>query len=133
MNTSLRTPTKSAPASIPQVQEYGSELARVLRAFCKTEQENDMEDAQVQIGKMEKQLQKWGAKLDELAAKAEAAGAEARADERRLIADLRAKQERVQAKLHELKAAGDDKWDAFKAGVESAYDELEGAFKKLKH
>lgn len=48
-----------------------------------------------------------------------------------MVADLRAKQALAQEKLDELEAAGGDKWDTFKAGVESAYNELETTFKKL--
>ena len=44
---------------------------------------------------------------------------------------LKAKQKRAQANFDEFKAAGGDKWDTFKAGVESAYNDLEGAFKKM--
>jgi hypothetical protein len=80
---------------------------------------------------MEKQLKQWGAKLDDLTAKVTTAGAKAKAEERQMVTDLRAKQELAQAKLDELKAAGSDKWDTFKSGVESAYNELEGAFKKM--
>ena len=40
-----------------------------------------MENKQVQIGKMEKQLKQWGAKLDAMTEKVTAAGAKARADE----------------------------------------------------
>jgi hypothetical protein len=90
-----------------------------------------MENKQVQLGKMEEQLKQWGAKLDSMTEKVTAAGAKAKADERKVVADLRAKQELAQAKLDELKAAGGDKWDTFKAGVESAYNELEATFKKL--
>jgi hypothetical protein len=80
---------------------------------------------------MERQLKHWGARLDDLAAKVATAGANAEADRRDLVAELRAKQELAQAKLDELKAAGGDKWETLKAGVEGAYKELEGAFKKL--
>lgn len=90
-----------------------------------------METRQVQIGKMEKQLKQWGARLDDLAAQVTTAGAKAKADERQVVADLRAKRELAQAKLDELKAAGGDKWETFKDGVESAYNDLEGAFKEL--
>lgn len=83
------------------------------------------------IGKMEKQLQKWGVQLDDLAARATTAGAQAKADERQLIVDLRAKQELTRARLEELKAASGDKWETFKDGVESAYGELDKAFKKI--
>ena len=90
-----------------------------------------MENRPVEIDKMEKQLKQWGAKLDDLAEKVTSAGAKAKADQRQVIADLKAKQKRAQAKLDEFKAAGGDKWDTFKAGVESAYNDLEGAFKKM--
>ncbi|MDP3273570.1 MAG: coiled coil domain-containing protein [Deltaproteobacteria bacterium] len=90
-----------------------------------------METKEVQIGTMEKQLAHWGEKLDELAAKVTAAGTLAKAEEQVLVAELRVKQLHAQAKLTELKSAGADKWDGFKAGVESAYKELEGAFKSL--
>lgn len=90
-----------------------------------------MQTGQVQIGKMERQLKQWGARLDDLAAKVTTAGANAEADRRELVAELRAKHELAQAKLDELKAAGGEKWETFKAGVESVYKELESAFKKL--
>lgn len=90
-----------------------------------------MKTTEANVGQMETQLKQWGAKLDDLAAKATNAGAKAKTNERRLVAELKAKQELAQAKLEELKAAGADKWETFRAGVESVYNELEGAFKKL--
>lgn len=87
---------------------------------------------QAEVGKMEKQLQRWGANLDDLAAQAKAAGEGAMAEERRVLDDLREKQRVAQKRLDELKADGGDKWDTLKGGVESAYGELETAFKKMK-
>jgi len=84
------------------------------------------------IGKLEAQLSHWGAKLDELVAKAEESGAEAKADYRKHIDDLKAKHRAAHAKLEEFKAAGNGKWEHFKIGVESAWSELENAFKALK-
>ena len=90
-----------------------------------------MEARQVHVGKMEARLRQWGAKLDELAAKCDESGTEARFDYRKRIDDLKAKHQAAQAKLDELKTAGSDKWETLKAGVESAWGELEVAFKKL--
>lgn len=90
-----------------------------------------MEKAQAHAGKMETQLRQWGAKLDELAAKISEADTEAKIDCHRRIAELKAKCQVAQSKLDEFTAAGGDKWDIFKTGVENAYDELEVAFKKL--
>jgi len=36
----------------------------------------------------------------------------------------------AQAKLDEVKTAGSEKWETLKAGVESAWNDLEIAFKK---
>jgi thiamine monophosphate kinase len=50
-----------------------------------------------------------------------------------LIDDLKTKYQAAQTKLAELKAAGGEKWEVLKTGVESAWSELEAAFKKLKN
>lgn len=92
-----------------------------------------MEFNQAHVGKLEAQLQRWGSQLDGLVAKAQEAGTEAKDDYRKAVADLRTKHQAAQAKLDELRTVGADKWDGFKGGVESAWSELEAAFKKLTH
>jgi hypothetical protein len=89
--------------------------------------------AEANVGKMEAQLSHWGAKLDELVAKAEEAGGEVKVDYRKRIDELKAKHQAAHSKLEEFKAAGNGKWEHFKTGVESAWVELENAFKELKH
>ena len=91
-----------------------------------------MEGPEGHVGKMEAQLRQWGAKLDELVAKAEKAGAAVKIDQRKRIDDLKAKYRVAQSKLCELKAAGSEKWATLKTGVESAWKDLEAAFKKMK-
>jgi hypothetical protein len=83
------------------------------------------------VGKMETQLQQWGAKLDELVAQAEAAGTEAKLDYRERINALKAKHRLARSQLDELKAARNEKWETLKTGLEGAWNELEVAFKKL--
>jgi DNA repair exonuclease SbcCD ATPase subunit len=92
-----------------------------------------MEDTEGHVGKREAQLKRWGAKLDQLVAKAEKAGAEMKIERRKRIDDLKAKYQAAQSKLAELKAASGEKWGVLKTGVESAWNELEAAFKKLKN
>jgi hypothetical protein len=91
-----------------------------------------MEGTEGHVGKMEAELRQWGAKLDELVAKAEKAGTEMKIDQRKRIDDLKAKYQVAQSKLGELKAAGSEKWATLKTGVESAWKDLEAAFKKMK-
>jgi hypothetical protein len=92
-----------------------------------------MEKTEDNVGKLETQLKQWGARLDELVAKADRAGTTARIDNRKRIDDLKAKVHAAQAKLDEVKTAGSEKWETLRTGVESAWSELELAFKKLKN
>ena len=90
-----------------------------------------METESPHVGRMEKQLKKWDAQLDELVTKADAAGTEVEAGYRKRIDDLRAKYQLVQSKLEGYKASGGDKWEHFEAGIESAWNEIRDAFKEL--
>ena len=114
-----------------------------------------METTHAHAGKMEAQWRQWGARLDQLVAKADAAGADAKADYRTHLEELKNKCHVARAKLVALKTAGGDNWETFKSsgndnwetfkaasgeswetfkvGLESTWEELEGAFKKLKN
>jgi len=83
-------------------------------------------------GKMETRLKEWGARLDELIARADQVGATAQADYRQGVDDVRVKFRAAQTRLSELRTAGDDKWETFKTGMEIAWKDLEVTFKKLK-
>jgi ElaB/YqjD/DUF883 family membrane-anchored ribosome-binding protein len=88
-----------------------------------------MAKIEMNVGKMEAQLQQWGAKLDDLVAKA---GSEAKTDYQQLIDDLKTKYQLAQSRLDQLKAAGGEKMATFKDGMDSAWNEVEVAFQKLK-
>ena len=90
-----------------------------------------METREAYTGKMEIRLSRWGHRLDKLTAKAELAGAEAKVDYHQRLDALKANYQAAQAKLVELKAAGEESGEIIKEGVEKAWNELEIAFKKL--
>ena len=90
-----------------------------------------METVEAHVGKMEAELKQWGVRLDKLLTKADAAGTDAKIDYRKRLDDLREKYINAERRLAELKAAGSNKWDSFKDGVESAWSELAKAFTKL--
>jgi hypothetical protein len=90
-----------------------------------------MKTTETRVGKMETQLKRWGAKLDQLVAQADSAGADAKIDHRKRIAELRTKHKLARAKLDELKAASGEKWETLKQGAESAWNDFEIAFKKF--
>lgn len=84
-----------------------------------------MEPEKDDPGRMEAQLKHWGAKLDELVARAEESGADAKAEYRKRLEVLRAKHQNAQSKLAELRAAGGERWENFKTGMESVWKEIE--------
>jgi hypothetical protein len=83
------------------------------------------------IVRVEQQLLEWGAKIEALAKRAEAAGEHARADYRRRIEDLKTQRAEAMVRLSEFKAAGTETWEAFRSGIEVAWRELEVALKAL--
>jgi uncharacterized protein involved in exopolysaccharide biosynthesis len=85
------------------------------------------------LATLEAQLHLWTAKLDEAKAKATVAGAKAKSASRQQLDDLNAKLQLARKKLDEAKAAGSDRWDTLKEGVENVWKELEGTFRKLIH
>jgi hypothetical protein len=85
------------------------------------------------MSKLEGQLELWSAQLKELVAKGDVAGQKAKIDSRKHLDELKTKLDLARSKLAEAKAAGDDKWDAFKQAIETSWKDLEGAFKGLVH
>ena len=83
-----------------------------------------MESKDVYKAKIDVQLKELSGKIAELKAKADLAEAQVKVEYLKQIDSLRAKKEETQAKLEELKKAGDDAWETLKNGVEKAASEL---------
>jgi nucleotide-binding universal stress UspA family protein len=77
--------------------------------------------------KIEAQLKEWGAKIEDLKAKAQKSKAELKTKYEIQIEDLRAKQEAVQKKLREFRESGEEAWEGLKIGVEKSLEELKGS------
>jgi len=92
-----------------------------------------MDSVGQEVGKIETRLRQLGTKLDKLVAKADEAGADVKAEYRTQIDHIKNRHAVVQTKLTEYRAAGGQKWENFKGGVETAWHDLENAFKALKH
>ena len=91
-----------------------------------------METAGQQVGRIETRLRQLGTRLDRLVAKADKAETEVTADYSKQIGHAKDKQAVVRERLNAFRAANGQKWDNFKGGVESAWRDLEMAFKALK-
>ena len=81
---------------------------------------------------VEAQLKVWSAQVQELKAKAELAKADTKVELHKQIQALQAKQEAVQAKLKELKAAGAGAWEKAKPELEQAMEHLKSAWANVK-
>jgi hypothetical protein len=82
------------------------------------------------VAKMEAEIKEWSARLSELKAKAEKATAQGRIEYQKKLELSQKKHDAAARKLAELKSAGEDKWEALKAGVESAWKELRSEIDK---
>lgn len=82
--------------------------------------------------KLEAQIKEWTAKLTELKAKADQAGAGAKAHLHQQIDQFRARNEAAQQKLDEIKAASAESWETLKAGSERALDEMKKTWRSMK-
>jgi hypothetical protein len=117
----------ATPGGMTHATSWGSQLLEEsVMGTIESSVDNSM-------AKLEDQLKLWGAKLDELVAKMEVAGQETKIDARKHLDEVKARLVTARSKLDEAKAAGRDKWDGFKSGVESSWKELEAAFQKLTH
>lgn len=91
-----------------------------------------METPGQEVGRIERRLRQLGADLDKLAAKATEAKLDANLDYRRQIDLIREKHAQVRVRLDEFRAAHGQKWDSFRAGVVTAWRDLDDAFKAIR-
>lgn len=87
-----------------------------------------MKSREEYIDKMSNQLKEWSAKIDDLESKAHAVKADAKIVYEQRIRELKDKREDVTQKLRDLKGAGNEAWEAVKAGLDKSWDEFKNAF-----
>ena len=90
-----------------------------------------MEPVESHLGKLETQLRTWGARLDEMVARVDAARTQASGDYRKRLDEVKAKYKVAETRFGELRKAGGAKWETFQGGIESAWNDLDMAFRKL--
>lgn len=74
--------------------------------------------------KLQKQLTKWDAQIDVLAAKTRSATVDARAGYIRELEELRMMQRKATAKILELEHASDDTWQAVRLTADHLWHDL---------
>ncbi len=89
-----------------------------------------MSKRDVTQGEMEKKLQDWGAKLDEMKAKADQSGADTKAQLDGKIEALTVKRNAMQQRLADLKGSSDEAWHIMKTGLQAAWNDVSDAFEE---
>jgi uncharacterized coiled-coil DUF342 family protein len=83
------------------------------------------------VAKLESQLKAWGAKLDELVAKAEKTSATAKVESRQRLDELKGRYAEAQKRLAALKTAEKGKWAHFKNDLDVVWKDFEAALESL--
>ena len=83
------------------------------------------------VARLEADLKSWGAKLSKLRLQGHAAGSEPNHDFHSRLDAIEATCDAAETKLDELKAAGSTKWETLKRGIETAWCEVDAAFRRL--
>jgi len=78
--------------------------------------------------KLDAQLKEWNAQIALLKAKAANAEADVKIDYYKTIDAFEHKEKEAKTKLQELKTAGDEAWEAVKAGMEKTWAEVKTAY-----
>jgi len=79
---------------------------------------------------MEKKLQDWGAKLDEMKAKVDQSGADTKAQLEGKIETLTVRRDAMQQRLADLKGSSDEAWHSVKTGLQAAWNDVSEAFEE---
>lgn len=86
-----------------------------------------MNDKEIYHQKYQAKLDEWKVEIDKLKAKASGVSADVKQELNQQIEALEIKIEEGKAKLAELIEADEDKWESFKASVESVWNSLKSS------
>ena len=117
--------SQSKPASVSK--EDVKKQAKEAYDTTKTYSQEQMQAFREQT---EARLAEYGKDIDQLQAKAEKMGGDAKAKAEQKMTALRQKQDAVSEKLKELGSSSEGAWEQIKSGIEAALDDLGDAYKK---
>ena len=89
------------------------------------------ETREAYVQKLKAKIDEWNAEIDKLAAKAEQVDADSKIEYQKQIDGLQAKRDELERKISDIREAGEGAWEDMKAGVESAWEALDEAFKSM--
>ena len=117
--------TQSKPASVSKedVKKEAKEAYDATKTYTQEQMQAFREQTEARIAE-------YGKEIDQLQAKAEKMGGDAKAKAEQQLTALRQKRDAVSEKLKELGSAGGNAWEQIKSGIEAALEDLGKAYKK---
>jgi len=115
--------SKPATVSKEDVKKEAKEAYDATKAYTQ-------EQMQAFRKQMETKLNEYGAKIDQLQAKAEKLGEDGKAKAQQQLTTLRQKRDEVSEKLKELGSSSGNAWGQLKSGIDAAMEDLGNAYKK---
>ena len=118
-----QTQAKPAIVSKEDVKKEAKDAYDTTKAYTREQMQAFREQT-------ETRLAEYGKEIDQLQAKAEQLGGDAKAKAEQQLTALRQKRDAVSEKLTELGSAGGNAWEQIKSGIEAALEDLGNAYKK---
>jgi DNA repair exonuclease SbcCD ATPase subunit len=115
--------SKSAAVSKEDVKKEAKEAYEATKAYTQ-------EQMQAFRKQMEIKLNEYGEKIDQLQAKTEKLGEDAKAKAQQQLTALRQKRDEVSEKLKELGSSSGNAWEQIKSGIDAAMEDLGNAYTK---
>jgi DNA-binding transcriptional regulator GbsR (MarR family) len=117
---------QSKPASVSKedVKKEAKEAYDATKAFTR-------EQMQAFGKQIETKLNEYGEKIDQLQAKAEKLGGDAKTKAEQQLTALRQKRDEASEKLKRLGSSSGDAWEQLKSGIDAAMEDLGNAYKKV--
>jgi len=115
--------SKPATVSKEDVKKEAKEAYNATKAFTQ-------EQMQAFGKQIETKLNEYGEKIDQLQAKAEKLGGDAKTKAEQQLTALRQKRDEASEKLKRLGSSSGDAWEQLKSGIDAAMEDLGNAYKK---
>ena len=114
---------KAVTVSKEDVKKEVKEAYDTTKAYSQEQMQAFREQTETRLAEYEQEI-------DQLQAKAEKLGGDAKAKAEQQLTALRQKRDAVSEKLKELGSAGGNAWEQIKSGIEAAMEDLGKAYKK---
>ncbi|MCL4800886.1 MAG: hypothetical protein KJ025_14945 [Burkholderiales bacterium] len=113
------------PVTAGEVKQKASEAAGTAATYARQQQQEFVAEAQTELDQIEARIAEWKAK-------AESAGADAKASMNESLQDLEEQRRAAEQKLSELESSGAEAWARIKTGFDEAMDRLRQSYEKAK-